>query len=60
MEHDTIRYINIFVRLEEGPAPGYKQRHAPNSGWDHMDEYYNYLSLTIRQVQYLGLLFSVF
>ncbi|CAO4369403.1 hypothetical protein L5515_003757 [Caenorhabditis briggsae] len=37
------RYIHIFVRLEEGPAPAHKQRHAPKSGWDHMDEYYNYL-----------------
>ncbi|KAF1762174.1 hypothetical protein GCK72_010436 [Caenorhabditis remanei] len=37
------RYIHIFVRLEEGPAPAQKQRHATKSGWDHMDAYYNYL-----------------
>ncbi|CAD6199034.1 unnamed protein product [Caenorhabditis auriculariae] len=37
------RYINIFVRLEEGPAPGFKAREKPKTGWDKMDDYYEYL-----------------
>ncbi|CAI5444297.1 unnamed protein product [Caenorhabditis angaria] len=44
------RYINIFVRLESGPPPNFKQRFAPKSGFDHMENYYDYLRS--RQIKY--------
>ncbi|VDN02342.1 unnamed protein product [Thelazia callipaeda] len=37
------RYINIFVRLEEGDGPGMKNRWVPKDGWDKMKDYYKYL-----------------
>ncbi|VDO21424.1 unnamed protein product [Haemonchus placei] len=37
------RYINIFVRLQEGTPPGFKQREKLKNGWEHMDAYYKYL-----------------
>ncbi|WKX99627.1 hypothetical protein Q1695_014480 [Nippostrongylus brasiliensis] len=37
------RYINIFVRLEEGSPPEHKQRTKLKNGWEHMEDYYKYL-----------------
>ncbi|CAG9531315.1 unnamed protein product [Cercopithifilaria johnstoni] len=37
------RYINIFVRLEEGNGPPMKNRWEPKNGWDKMKDYYKYL-----------------
>ncbi|MCP9259024.1 39S ribosomal protein L22, mitochondrial [Dirofilaria immitis] len=37
------RYINVFVRLEEGDGPGMKNRWVPKNGWDKMQDYYKYL-----------------
>jgi len=37
------RYINVFVRLEEGDGPGYKSRNPMPDGWQKMENYYDYL-----------------
>uniref|UniRef100_A0A7I5E973 39S ribosomal protein L22, mitochondrial n=1 Tax=Haemonchus contortus TaxID=6289 RepID=A0A7I5E973_HAECO len=37
------RYINIFVRLQEGTPPGFKLREKLKNGWEHMEAYYEYL-----------------
>uniref|UniRef100_A0A1I7W4Z4 Large ribosomal subunit protein uL22m n=1 Tax=Loa loa TaxID=7209 RepID=A0A1I7W4Z4_LOALO len=37
------RYINVFVRLEEGDGPPMKNRWEPKNGWDKMKDYYKYL-----------------
>uniref|UniRef100_A0A915Q3G9 39S ribosomal protein L22, mitochondrial n=1 Tax=Setaria digitata TaxID=48799 RepID=A0A915Q3G9_9BILA len=34
------RYINLFIRLEEGDGPGMKNRWLPKNGWDKMADYY--------------------
>ncbi|CAD5228880.1 unnamed protein product [Bursaphelenchus okinawaensis] len=44
------RFINVFVRLEEGEPPGYKSSIPISNGWDKMREYYAYLRS--RQIQY--------
>ncbi|CAJ0582692.1 unnamed protein product, partial [Mesorhabditis spiculigera] len=38
------RYIHLFVRLEAGEGPAFRKREKPNGGWDHMRDYYSYLS----------------
>ncbi|KAJ1358559.1 hypothetical protein KIN20_017021 [Parelaphostrongylus tenuis] len=37
------RYINIFVRLEEGSPPPFRRREKSKNGWEHMEAYYKYL-----------------
>ncbi|KAI6176892.1 Endo/exonuclease/phosphatase domain-containing protein [Aphelenchoides bicaudatus] len=37
------RFIHVFVRLEEGPPPNYKGAKPLPNGWEHMDNYMNYL-----------------
>jgi hypothetical protein len=37
------RYINLFVRLEEGEPPNYKGREPMPDGWEKMEDYYRYL-----------------
>lgn len=37
------RYINLFVRLEEGNAPKHTGRQPALEGWDQMADYYKYL-----------------
>uniref|UniRef100_A0A1I8C2M1 39S ribosomal protein L22, mitochondrial n=1 Tax=Meloidogyne hapla TaxID=6305 RepID=A0A1I8C2M1_MELHA len=37
------RYINIFVRLEEGEPPTFKGREPDPNGWEKMQDYYAYL-----------------
>uniref|UniRef100_A0A914HXD9 Large ribosomal subunit protein uL22m n=1 Tax=Globodera rostochiensis TaxID=31243 RepID=A0A914HXD9_GLORO len=37
------RYINLFVRLQEGDPPKFKGREAEPNGWDKMDNYYEFL-----------------
>ncbi|VDM79893.1 unnamed protein product [Strongylus vulgaris] len=37
------RYINVFVRLEEGDPPPFRTREKLKNGWEHMEAYYEYL-----------------
>lgn len=37
------RYIHVFVRLEEGPGPGFKTRAEKPDGWTSGQNYYEYL-----------------
>ncbi|KAI6215173.1 hypothetical protein M3Y94_00354500 [Aphelenchoides besseyi] len=37
------RYINLYVRLEEGDGPSYKGRKPMPNGWEKMENYYDYL-----------------
>ncbi|CAJ0594915.1 unnamed protein product [Cylicocyclus nassatus] len=37
------RYINVFVRLEEGDPPPFRTREKLKNGWEHMEAYYKYL-----------------
>ena len=33
-------FVLIYI---QGPAPGFKGHNAPKTGWDKMEEYYDYL-----------------
>lgn len=37
------RYINVFIRLEEGEARDLGTRIRMNDGWEKMENYYEYL-----------------
>ncbi|VDD91846.1 unnamed protein product [Enterobius vermicularis] len=37
------RYVNVFVRLEEGESPGLIDYTKNPNGWEQMEEYYQYL-----------------
>uniref|UniRef100_A0AC35U406 39S ribosomal protein L22, mitochondrial n=2 Tax=Rhabditophanes sp. KR3021 TaxID=114890 RepID=A0AC35U406_9BILA len=37
------RYIDLYVRLEEGDGPQFKGRLKPKNGWEKADEYIDYL-----------------
>uniref|UniRef100_A0A0N5AQ02 sphingomyelin phosphodiesterase n=1 Tax=Syphacia muris TaxID=451379 RepID=A0A0N5AQ02_9BILA len=51
MWHDIKhRYINIFVRLEEGEGPGLNEETRKKNGWQKMEEYYQYLRS--REIKY--------